>query len=71
MHATFVLTLKVLPDGSIDRLYIGPEHAQTDRELEVIVNLWEDGSGRETTIFHVMPLGPKCRRLREESADGH
>lgn len=55
-------------DGTVDRLYIGPAHAQTDREVEVIVKVATDG--REAVVFHVMQLGPKFRRLREEYPDG-
>lgn len=66
LHATFSAPLADRGDGSIDRLYIGPAHAQTAREIEVIVQVWEDGSGREAKVFHVMPLGPKFRKLREE-----
>jgi hypothetical protein len=47
-------------------LYIGPEHPQTDREIEVLVRR-PRRSGAEASIFHAMPLGPKFRRLREDS----
>jgi hypothetical protein len=51
-------------------LYIGPEHSQTDRELEILVYDYP-GSSREATIFHAMHLGPKFRRFREEHPDGN
>ena len=49
-------------------LYIGPPHAQTERELEVLVIRFTNG--REALIFHAMPLGPKYRRYREEFPNG-
>ncbi len=67
LHPTFVRDLEVNGDGTVNRLFIGPVHAQTDRELEVIVRVAVDGSGREAVVFHVMPLGPKFRRFREEN----
>jgi len=70
LHATYTVQLADNGDGTIDRLYIGPVHAQTARELEVIVQVPIDGSGREAFVFHVMPLGPKFRRMREEYPDG-
>ena len=70
LHATYVVDLAANGDGTVDRLFIGPEHAQTARELEVIVQMAVDGSGREAQVFHVMALGPKFRRLREENPDG-
>lgn len=71
LHATYTRQLADLGDGTVDRLYIGPEHAQTSRELEIIVNVAIDGSGREASVFHVMPLGPKFRKVREENPDGN
>jgi hypothetical protein len=47
-------------------LYIGPAHAQTDRELEILVHEFPE-TGQEAIIFHAMDLGPKFRPLREES----
>lgn len=55
-------------DGGQVWLYIGPPHAQTDREIEILVNVYEDR--REALVFHAMDLGPKCRRRREENPDG-
>ncbi len=46
-------------------LYIGHPHAQTDREIEVLVNVYADG--REALVFHAMGLGPKFRQYREEN----
>jgi hypothetical protein len=68
VNANFVHELdEPVKEGRIV-LYIGPEHAQTDREVEVLVH--EFGDGRESSIFHAMPLGPKFRRFREEHPDG-
>lgn len=47
-------------------LYISPAHAQTDRELEILVHEYPE-TGQEAVIFHAMELGPKFRRLREEN----
>ena len=62
---------RLLPGQSIDDgqvwLYIGHPHAQTDREVEVLVNVY--GDGREARIFHAMELGPKFRRYREDNPD--
>lgn len=67
LHPNYVHDLADNLDGTVNRLFIGPEHAQTDRELEVIVRVAVDGSGREAIIFHVMQLGPAIRRFREEN----
>ena len=66
LHATFADQLATEPNGDVIMLYIGPEHAQTDREIEVLVRR-PPRPGREASIFHAMPLGPKFRRLREDS----
>lgn len=71
INATYTADLRDNGDGTVDRLYIGPEHAQTDRELEVIVQLAVDCSGREAVVFHVMQLGPRFRRMREEYPHGN
>ncbi|QNE35268.1 hypothetical protein [Leifsonia shinshuensis] len=61
-----------LPGQSIDDgtvwLYIGHPHPQTDREVEILVNVYPDG--REAVVFHAMELGPKLRRYREENPNG-
>ena len=41
---------------------------QTDREIEVLVNVY--GDGREAVVFRAMELGPKFRRYREENSNG-
>jgi len=56
-----------LDEGTV-WLYIGPEHAQTDRELELLVNVYDDG--REAVVFHAQQLNDKFRRLREENRHG-
>jgi hypothetical protein len=68
VNATFQADLpgESLDDGTV-RLYIGPPHAQTDREIEILVNVYADG--REARVFHAMDLGAKYRRLREENSD--
>lgn len=68
LHATYIADLGPNERGGSIRLYIGPEHAQTDRELEILVVHFTDG--REASIFHAMPLGPKIRRYREEHPHG-
>jgi hypothetical protein len=68
LNASYIAELGGSEDGGIVRLYIGPEHAQTDRELEILVNYYTDG--REASIFHAMQLGPKIRRYREEHPNG-
>jgi hypothetical protein len=64
LHATFTDVVEPREEGQI-RLFIGPVHAQTDREIEVLVHEFPR-SGGEAVIFHVMDLGPKFRRYREE-----
>lgn len=54
----------VVPEGHI-QLYIGRPHPQSRRELEVLIHHFDDG--REAIIFHVMELGPKYRKYREEN----
>lgn len=68
LHSNFVRDLELNGDGTVNRLFIGPAHELTDRELEVIVRMAVDGSGREAVVFHVMELGPKFRRFREENS---
>ena len=70
LYATYIVDIRDNEDGTVDRLYIGPRHAQTSRELEVIVKMAADGSGREAVVFHVMELGPMFRRMREENPNG-
>lgn len=53
-----------IDDGTV-WLFIGHPHAQTDREIEVLVNVY--GDGREALVFHAMGLGPKFRQYREEN----
>jgi len=50
-------------------LYIGHPHSQTDREVEVLVNVYPDG--REALVFHAMELGPKFRKYRQENPSGN
>ncbi len=53
-----------IDDGQV-WLYVGHPHAQTDREVEVLVTVY--GDGREARIFHAMELGPKFRAYRQEN----
>lgn len=46
------------------KLFVGPAHEQTDRLLEVLV---EVRSGGTLWIYHVMDLGPKYRQLMEDN----
>jgi len=66
LHATCAV---VLPDEGRIVLYLGPRHAHSllGDELEVLVHEFP-GTAREAVIFHVMPLGPKYRRYREENS---
>ncbi len=70
LHATYIVDIRDNGDGTVDRLFVGPEHAQTSRELEVIVKVAVDSSGREAVVFHVMQLGPQFRGMREEYPNG-
>lgn len=69
VHATYTARFdsEKLDDGEV-WLYIGHPHAQTEREIEVLVNVYADG--REALVFHAMDLGPKFRGYREENPDG-
>ena len=51
-------------DGGQVYLFIGPPHAQTDREIEILVNVFADG--REAIVFHAMALGSKFAQYRED-----
>jgi hypothetical protein len=70
VHANYTVRLdsEKLDDGTI-WLYIGHPHAQTRREIEILVNVYPDG--REAVVFHAMELGPKFRRYRQENPDGN
>lgn len=67
-HATYSAALAgaAVDEGTV-WLYIGPPHGPTNRELEILVNVYTDG--REARIFHAMSLGPKFRAFREEHPD--
>ena len=69
VHANYRAELagESIDDGTV-WLYIGHPHAQTDREIEVLVNVYADG--REALVFHAMDLGPKFRQYREENPNG-
>ncbi|MGL5930819.1 MAG: hypothetical protein ACRCY8_17955 [Dermatophilaceae bacterium] len=67
LHATYRAVLPEHPDDGRIVLFVGPRHplASPDDEIEILVHEFPD-SHREAVIFHVMPLGPKFRRYREE-----
>lgn len=68
LHPTFSDVLQGEPGGEGQvRLFIGHPHAHAlpDDEIEVLVHEFP-GTGREAIIFHLMRLGPKYRRYREE-----
>ncbi|MBT1608485.1 hypothetical protein NY542_00150 [Curtobacterium flaccumfaciens pv. betae] len=48
--------------GGKRRVFVGPQHAQTDRLIEVLVEMIPGGF----VIYHVMPLGSYYRRVMEE-----
>lgn len=62
-NATFVRTIEQDAESDVV-LFIGPEHAQTKRELEVLVRQFHDG--RPAWIFHAMNLTDKFARYREQ-----
>ena len=45
------------------RVFVGPQHAQTDRLIEVLIELKPGGN---FVVYHVMPLGAYYRRQMEE-----
>ncbi|WP_348789189.1 hypothetical protein [Leifsonia sp. NPDC080035] len=57
--------VKVTDSGLPDRprrVFVGPEHAQTDRLIEVLIEMVAGGF----VVFHAMPLGSYYRRQMEE-----
>lgn len=69
VHANYSARLagESLDDGDV-WLYIGNPHAQTAREIEILITVYPDG--RESVVFHAMNLGPKYRRFREDNPHG-
>ena len=63
-HANFRYIFPPESDGSTVWLCIGPPHAQTDKELELLVRVYREG--RPAVVFHAMPLGSRFRTFREE-----
>jgi hypothetical protein len=45
------------------RVFVGPQHAQTDRLIEVLIEVKRPGT---FFVYHVMPLGPFYQRQMEE-----
>lgn len=69
LHANYQADLPgESPDDGCVRLIIGHPHEQTDREIEMLVNIYTDG--RQAIVFHAMDLGPKFRRFRDENPNG-
>jgi hypothetical protein len=64
-HATY--TRRLSPDlpGTYIRLFIGFQHSQTERELEVLVRAFES-SRRRPEVFHVMWLSSKYDQYRKD-----
>lgn len=56
------------PEGEAIWVYIGRPHSQTEREIEILVRVFDDG--REAIVFHAMALASKYRRFREEHPNG-
>lgn len=70
LHATYTDDLIDEAAGpGVIRLFIGPRHAQAlpVNEIEVLVREFPADPGRQAVIFHVMPLGAKFRRYRQEN----
>jgi hypothetical protein len=66
---------KVLPnfpdpysEGGIVTLYIGFQHPQATKEIEVLVRTFPN-SERRAKIFHVMPLRQQFREMRDQDKD--
>lgn len=70
VHATYERHLSTQPDGWTVWVFIGPEHPTTRRELEVLLK-FPPRPTAPMVVFHVMPLGPKYRRLRERFPNGN
>lgn len=69
INANYTVKLPIeRPEGEELWLYIGPPHAQTEREIEILVSIYPDS--RQAVVFHAMPLGSKYRRYREENPSG-
>jgi hypothetical protein len=47
------------------RVFVGPQHAQTSRLIEVLIELKPGGS---FVVYHVMPLGSYYRKQMEEDS---
>jgi hypothetical protein len=69
INATYSAELGPDERGGTLTLFIGPRHAQTDDELEILVRSFP-GTNSDRIIFHVMQLGPRFRRYREENPRG-
>ena len=65
-NATYTSTKVKINDGDTRnqrRVFIGPQHAQTDRLIEVLIELKPSG---DFVVYHVMPLGSYYRQQMEE-----
>lgn len=64
-YARYTSTRVKVNDGDpngVRRVFVGPQHAQTDRLIEVLIELV---SG-DFVIYHAMPLGSYYRRQMEQ-----
>ena len=70
LHACYRAVLSRQEEDGRIVLFIGPPHTQAlgEDEIEVLAHEFP-GTGREAVVFHVMSLGPKFRRYREEHPD--
>ncbi|MFM6977342.1 MAG: hypothetical protein ACKOWR_01265 [Micrococcales bacterium] len=64
MFATYTRRLSPERTGSYIRLFIGYQHSQSSRELEVLVRAYE--SSRWPEVFHVMWLSSKYDQYRKD-----
>jgi hypothetical protein len=69
LHPNYTAVLPESPARGRIVLFIGHPHAQTGREVEILVHEYP-ATGEQAEIFHVMELGPQFRRYREEHPNG-
>lgn len=68
LHPTYTGKLSRDSETSRVTLYIGFQHEQTERELEILVRHYYDG--RDSRIFHVNYLTSKFDDFRREYPNG-
>jgi hypothetical protein len=69
MHPTYTGKLPKNRPGTYIRLFIGFQHPQIAREIEVLVRVYESGF-RNPEVFHVMFLSSKYDKYRRDNPDG-